>query len=265
MPTHNRKRTFFLLLVSVSIVGYLFWCPLFLWNPLKIGYEKITSPKATVYISELSVRDSVVYRMDEILREEEKFHALHYVDNFVIIILNENSDMRRYLPWIRGSGYSVSLSLANVIYIGPAARKSSSGIEPFLKHELSHLLMDQNTSFAKAMKIHEQGWFTEGVAEYYSGRYLYSKSEFFALAKKNGISFTSLYEKNPLKMSAAEAKLRYSYYRFFIEFLVDNYGIEKLQGYLKRYINNPDAYKDYFVEIYSKDVEVILQEYKSSW
>ncbi len=263
--TNKWLRYLILLLVFMGVISYLFWGPLFPWNPFKIGYQKIESSKATVYISDLTEKDSVVYRVDEMLREEEQFHSLNYVDDFKIFILDKDSDIRRFLPWLRSPGYSVSLSLVNVIYIGPMARKSQTGIEPILKHELSHLLIDQNTTFAKALKIHGQGWLTEGIAEYYSGRSFYGKSEFFTLAKMNDLYFTSLYEKNPLKMSTEEVKLKYAYYRYFVEFLVENYGMEKLQDYLKRYIDNPDAYKDYFVEVYAMNLDDILQKYKTSF
>ena len=54
--------------------------------------------------------------------------------------------MKRFLPWMRGSGYSVKLGSVNVIYIGANARNSQHGIGVFLKHEISHLLIHQNTS-----------------------------------------------------------------------------------------------------------------------
>ena len=89
----------------------------------KIGYTKISSSKATIYIAEMTERDSVVYRIDALIEEEEKFFDLKFVEKFKIIILNKDSHMKRYLPWLKGSGYSVSLSLANLIYIGPTARR----------------------------------------------------------------------------------------------------------------------------------------------
>ena len=258
------KKRYLLLLAFLIIIIYLFWGPLFPWNPVKSGYKKINSSKATIYISDLSERDSVVYHIDEIILEEEKFHDLKYVDNFKIIILNKESNMKRYLPWLKGSGYSVSLSLANVIYIGPTARNSPSGIEPYLKHELSHLLIGQNTTFKKGLKILEQGWFGEGIAEYFSGHSFYSKEEFLQLCRINNLPLSSLYEKNPHKMAPEELLLKYSYYRFFIEFIIENYGIKKLQEYLKKYINNPEDYKQLFVEVYSMDLDEILKNYNTS-
>ena len=252
-----------LVLTLVFFLFYLFWGPLFPWNPVKIGYTKLNSSKATIYINDITERDSVVYRINEIILEEEKFHDLACVDDFKIIILNKESNMKRYLPWLKGSGYSVSLSIADVIYIGPTARKSPAGLEPYLKHELSHLLIDQNTTFKKALEIHKQGWLAEGIAEYFSGHSFYSKSEFLQLNKLNNLDFTSLYEKSPLDMSIKELKFKYTYYRFFIEFLVENYGIKKLQEYLREYINNPQVYKKLFLEVYDSDLDALLKKFNS--
>jgi len=259
-----KKRYLVSLLLLVIIVSYLFWGPLFPWNPIKIRYKKINTSKATLYIKNITEKDSVVFNIDRILQEEENFHGLKYVDDFKIIILDKNSNMKRYLPWLKGSGYSVSLSIVDLIYIGPTARKHPDGIERYLRHELSHLLIAQNTTFNKALEIHEQGWFAEGIAEYFSGHSFYNKEEFIILYRRNHLNFASLFEKNPLKMSINELKLRYTYYRFFIEYLVDNFGIKKLQEYLKKYIKNPQVYKELFIEVYSNDLEMILARFSSS-
>jgi len=264
MKMKIRLKSVLLLSAFMLIILYLFWGPLFPWNPVKIGYEKIRSGKAIIYITSPTEGDSIVYKIDEIIQEEEKFHDLNYTDDFKVVIVNKSSSMKRYLPWLKGSGYSVSFSPANLIYIGPAARKSTYGIEPYLKHELSHLLIDQNTTFKKALKIHEQGWFAEGIAEYFSGHSFYTKNEFLKLCETSGFRFTSLHEKNPLKMSLREIRLKYTYYRFFIEYLIENYGIEKLHQYLKKYIHDPAGYKNLFPEIYSADLDAILNKFNSS-
>jgi hypothetical protein len=237
---------------------------IFPWNPFKIGYTTINSAKATIYITDITARDSVVYRIDEIIGREEQFHDLKYVDDIRIIILDNKSNMKRYLPWLPGSGYSVSLSLVNVIYIGPTARKSVTGIEPWLKHELSHMLIDQNTTFQKALRIHEQGWLIEGFAEYFSGHRFYNKHEFVELCKRNNVQFTSLFENNPLKMTFAELRFRYTYYRFFIEFLTKKYGLNTLQDYLREYLKNPDEYKTLFIDVYDIDLNKLLKQFQSS-
>ena len=248
-------------LFLTALIIYLFWGPLFPWSPIKIGYTKIDTPKAVIYISDITPKDSVVYHIGEIISEEEKFHDLKYGNKVKIIILNVDSNMKRYLPWLKGSRYSVSLSMADLIYIGPTARKSSAGIKTHLRHELSHLLIDQNTTHSAAEIIHNQGWFTEGIADYFSGHEFLTKAEFVGLCKSKNLRFTSLLAENPLNMNTSEIRFRYTFYKFFIEFLVKDYGIESLHQYLKRYIKSPRDYKKLFSEIYSTDLNELLSKF----
>ena len=260
MKIKFKKKHFFIGFLLLVIL-YLFWGPLFPWNPLKLGYEKIESSKATIYITENN-GENVVYNLDELIQEEEEFHGIKFKEKFKIIVLGKESNMKRYLPWLKGSGYSVKLGFVNVIYIGPNARNSQYGIGAFLKHEISHLLIHQNTSTSKnVFEIQKQGWLVEGVATYFGGPHYYEKNEFITLWIENGLDFNSLYEENPLEMGDNRFRLKYTYYRFFIEFLVETYGIEKFQLYLKKYCNNPKSYEAIFPEIYNQDLNEILQKF----
>ena len=251
------------MILLVILIGYLSWGPLFPWNPVKPGFTEIESEKAVIYVQDYAEKDSVLHQIQTIIQEEEEFHDLEYRDDFRIIVLSDDNSMKRYLPWMKGSGFSVSLSLVDVIYIGPAARNSLKGIEPHLKHELSHLLIDQNTTFKKALKIHDQGWLAEGLAEYFSDHQFYTETEFLKLCRMYEFSFTKLHEQNPLSMSISQVRLNYTFYKFFIEFLVENYGIEKFQKYLKEYLNDPDNYKELFISVYSQSLDEILDKFRS--
>jgi len=236
---------------------------LFPWNPIKSGFRKIESSKATVYITEFN-DENVVYKLDEILQEEEEFHGIGFKKKFKIIILGKESNMKRFLPWMRGSGYSVKLGSVNVIYIGANARNSQHGIAVFLKHEISHLLIHQNArSGSNNMEILKQGWLSEGVATYFGGPHYYDKAEFLEVWTEKGLTFNNLYEENPLEMDGSIFRLKYTYYRFFVEFLIETYGLEKLQAYLKSYIINPKNYKIIFPEIYDEELKEILQKYNA--
>lgn len=259
MAVKIKKKYLILLLVLAIILLYLFWGPLFPWSPIKIGYTKISSSKVTIYVDDITENDSVVYRIQEILDKIEEFHGLHYVNNFRIVVLGAESNNKRYLPWLNGSGYSVSLSPLNLIYIGANARKSPFGIEPHLKHELSHLLIDQNTSFSKAMMIHKQVWLVEGIAEYFSNHSFKSKSDLINLVKQDYVQLPTIKEKSPQNMSWEELQLEYSYYNYFIEFLVESHGLERLQEFIKMYINEPENYRELFVKVYSIDLNEILK------
>ena len=258
---YRKKHIFFAILLL--FVLYLLWGPLFPWNPVKPGYKKIESENATVYITEFD-GDSVVYKLDEIIQEEEAFHGLEFKEKFRIVVLGKESNMKRYLPWIRGKGYSVKLGSLNVIYIGTNARNSTYGIGVFLKHEISHLLIHQNTSSSSNnMEILKQGWLAEGIATYFGGPLYFEKEEFTEIWNKNGLSFNMLYEENPHEMSGDYFQLKYTYYRFFIEFLLDTYGMEKFHEYLKSYTENPKDYKIIFSQVYNEEIDEILRKYSA--
>ncbi len=260
----KKKITYIIAACTLGLLIYLFWGPLFPWSPIKPGFQKIPSSKANVYIQNMLSSDSIVYLIDQILEDEQVFHQLNYVDRVTIIIVDPKTNMKRFAPWLKGSGYSVSLSLLNLIYIGPTARNSPFGISTYLKHELSHMLMDQNTGFRKALTMHEQGWFLEGLAQYYSGHYFYSRAEFIEICKSNQIRFNSLREQNPLEMSFPNLKLNYTYYQLFVEYLVNQHGLQLLQEYMKLYINEPDNYQELFSVVYGLDLNTILDSFKTS-
>jgi hypothetical protein len=249
-------------IVVIAIIILLFRGPLFPWSPLKPGFTKIESTGTTLFINKMAGKDSIVYDLDNILLREEEFHGLTYQDNIRIVVLDKESNMKRYLPWFRGSGYSVSLGMANLIYIGPSARKSLYGIEPYLKHELSHMLIGQNASAEKALKIHRQGWFTEGIAEYYSGHNFYTRDEFLSVCQARNTDFSSLLIDNPMTMPIQDIRFKYTYYKYFIEFLAESHGLPKLRAYLKKYLNEPERYIDLFDEVYAVDLDTLLSEFR---
>lgn len=49
-----------------------------------------------------------------------------------------------------------------------------------------------------------------------------------------------------------------------VEFLIDNHGIKKLQEYLKYYIKTPDKYLKIFMDVYSFDLNTVLNDFNSS-
>jgi hypothetical protein len=230
---------------------------------MKIRFEKIESPRVTIYVSDYNNEDDL-YKLEDLLREAEEFHGLKLKEDIKIIVLGKDSNMKRFLPWLKGTGYSVKLGSVNVIYIGPNARISPYGIGVFLKHEISHLLIHQHTSsHDKNMEILKQAWLAEGIATYFGGPHYFTKKEFVELWRTRGLHFNSLYMENPHDMDRSIIRLKYTYYRFFIEYLVETYGIEILQIYIKSYVSSPKSYIDLFPKVYEMGLDEVLQGFKA--
>lgn len=258
-----RKR-YILLIMLFIIAVYLFWGPLFPWFPLKAGYDRIETDKAVLYIEGMSERDSVAFDLQRIIAEEEEFHGLEYKKRFRIIIPDPGSNMKRFTPWLRGTGMSVSLGFGNVVYIGPSARRSAFGIETYIKHELSHMLLHHNTvSKSDALKMHRQGWLTEGLAIYFGGPIFYTLEDFAKACRESGIGFDSLLEAKMTRLPLGEIRLRYAYYGYFVQFLDETYGRERLRDLISRYVKAPGEYEDILNEVYSKELLELLEEYRS--
>ncbi|MFC1622714.1 peptidase MA family metallohydrolase [Patescibacteria group bacterium] len=257
-------KKYIILSLLLIFVLYLFWGPLFPWNPLKIGYQKIQSEKCDLYIKDISSKDEIVYEIDKIIEEEEAWHDLKYKKKIKIIILDENSNMKRYLPWLKGGGYAVSMGFMNLVYIGSDIRKSKYGLEPYIKHELSHLLLHQNMSQNKdAFEMKKQGWLKEGIATHFGGPSFYQIEEFVSVCEEKGLDFSSLNEVDIWDVPVQDKKIRYSYYQYFIQFLVKEYGLDKMQIYLKKYLNNPIDYKNIFIEVYDENLNSILDKFNN--
>ena len=84
------------------------------------------------------------------------------------------------------------------------------------------------------------------------------------LIKLDYIQVPSLKEKTPQNMSWEELQLEYSYYKYFIEYLVETHGIKTLQEFIKLYINEPANYMELFTKVYSIDLNEILRKYNTN-
>jgi hypothetical protein len=255
-------RRIYILIIILGLVIYLFWGPLFPMSPVKKGYQTIKYTGATLYIQDIIHGDSCVFYLDDILKEEAEIHDLEYRSKIKVIIPGPGTSMKRFLPILRGRSYSVSLSGVNLIYIGTNARTSEYGIEAFLKHELSHMLIGQNAENRKAkLEMQRQSWLVEGIATYYGGPQYHDRESMVALSEQFDLELSELNESNIMHIPSSEIRLRYSFYRHFTLYLIETYGLEKFQLYLKEYIHDPHAYNALFTKVYAEDMESVLASF----
>jgi hypothetical protein len=57
--------------------------------------------------------------------------------------------------------------------------------------------------------------------------------------------------------------LKYTYYRFFVQFLIAAYGLEKFQSYLAEYLRAPLDYKLLFSKVFEDDLKSVLKKFDS--
>ena len=116
---------------------------------------------------------------------------------------------------------------------------------------------------ANIYQIQRQGWLVEGIATYYGGPDYFSKEELVFLCKERNIALNKLHIGNPLEIDKSEIKIKYTLFRYFIEYLIKTYGIKKFQAFLYSYLENPHEYKEHFISTFSDDLNLILQNFEN--
>lgn len=250
-------KFFFSLLVAVFIYAFFFG-PLIPFNPIKIGYTEILKSKAVVYIRDINSLQPFYQNIDQILLDVEEFTGLKYKDKVQVLVALEYQELGRYIPWLNYTGLGgVSLQEGNMVYINAktiAARNYNE--EEFVKHEVVHTLISQNTNLYNDFTLNNQHWVSEGVAGYFGGPYYYTTEEFkelfrakkLVLGDKGGDLYTNL--------KPEEAKFNYSLYRYFVGYVIQTHGRDKFKRFLHRYIQKPEDY----AEIYSQEFDFDLYE-----
>ena len=133
-------------IIILVIAAYLFHGPLFPWSPVKIGFKLHKADHLKVFVHQGMEQKVSGIDFNQMLEYLEETHGLEFTKPIRLVILDEESSMKRFVPWLKGSGYSVQLGYVNLIYIGSIGVQSSYGIEKYIKHELSHLIISQNTA-----------------------------------------------------------------------------------------------------------------------
>ncbi|MFC1725167.1 hypothetical protein ACFL4T_06045 [candidate division KSB1 bacterium] len=249
-----------LLLIMLIVLG--FYGPLYPWSPVKISYKKTDLEMASVYVKDKGNWNPIIYQVDEIMKAEEDFHGLKYKSRIKIFCVADSGDMKRFVPYLEMSDGAVNLGILRLIFLGPVTRTASFGLEAFLKHELSHALLVQNTSIKKALQIHRQSWLAEGTAVFYSGLFFYNKCSFAKICRQMDLKFDSIYPGRALDFEKGEMKFKYSLYGFFVQFLIEKYGMDMFREYVKEYIKEPENYKKFCLEIYGESFKIMLSRFE---
>ena len=256
-------KKFILFSFLFVLLVYLFYGPLFPWSPVKIGFKAYKVDHLKVFVHKVMEQKVSGIDFDEILNHIEETHGLEFQKSIRIVVLDENSSMKRFVPWLKGSGFSVQLGYLNLVYIGSIGVQSPYGIEVYIKHELSHLIISHNTSpKRKLFEMQRQGWLSEGLAGYYGGPVFHSKQEFLELCNLYNDEIIDLPLRNPLQIPKEQHTFYYSYYRLFVSYLVEFYGPDKIKDYLAQYIEEPQDYQAYFATVYDSSEKELMQRFK---
>jgi len=226
--------------------------PLLPWSPVKPGYHAISYASADVYFSGANDQLGDYGDVDRIMRDAEAFHRMKYQRRVKVIACKSWGDCARALPWLHVKAIGgVTLATGDVIYITPKLKEKNFSVAEFLRHELSHALLSQNTTIRKSLKMTEQAWFSEGLAVSFGDQKAFvSQAEFLERAPKTDLANFIDPERMDRSAQSWDARFAYTAQRYFLEYLKQRFGADRFQDFTVKYINNPDDYRNLFNEVF---------------
>ena len=228
------RRGFRVLMIAASVCAVatplLAYGPLVAWSPLHPGYRELSLVRARIlYPSDRTLPET--YRhVDEWIAEGETFHALRVRKRITIVVCRSWSDFHRFVPWIGGDAVAgVTLATGDAIYITPKVAEKRLDDREFVRHELSHAVLSQNTSPWRSYRASQQyPWLHEGLAVWFGRqRAFVSQGEFFHRAPIVGVVKT-------LKdgYRAPDLRLTYIAWRDFLDYLDQLHGHDRFLAFL---------------------------------
>lgn len=244
----------FVIIAAVFLVG-----PLFPWSPVKPGYTHFILHRADIYYPSGTTLDESYKQVDSFIEQAEIFHRLKMPDRITVIAPRSWTDFHLQTPWQRGTAIAgLTLQTGTVIWITP--KVGEKGLDPaeFLRHELSHAILDQNTTLWRGHKLNNQPWFYEGLAVDFGRQKAYlTETEFIARAQTEPLA--------PV-FNGNNTDLRFNYvaWRYFLEYIIKTRGRDKFQDYLLRVMQEPDQARALFSECLGISFDDALRQFQAS-
>jgi len=251
---------FFLLLMAFP------FGPLLPWSPVKPGYDAASYARADVYFNKNEPEPEDYQKVDGMMAEAEAFHRLKFHRRVKVIACKNWGDCARAWPWmnVRPLG-GVTLSTGDAIYLTPKLKEKNFNVAEFLRHELSHALISQNTTIRNSLKLTDQAWFSEGMAVWFGDQTAYlSRAEFLEQAKDADLA--KFIDPARMDRSAPDWSARFAYpaQRYFLEYLKQTYGADRFQDFLVQYIRDPDAYPALFSGTFRQSLADAVRQFEQA-
>jgi hypothetical protein len=245
-------------IVILVFVAALCDGPLFPWSPIKPGYTHFTLHRADIYYPAGTTLDDSYRQLDSFIDEAEKFHQLKMPDRITVIAPRRWVDFHLQAPWQRGPVGALTLQTGTVIFITPKIAEKHFDTAEYLRHELSHAILDQNMPLWRGHKMNGQPWLYEGLAVDFGKQKSYlTEDEFVTRAQTEPLAPA---------FNGNDSDMRFNYvaWRYFLEYLIRTRGRNKFQDYLLRVMQDPDQARALFPEFFGGSFDGAVLEFQAA-
>jgi hypothetical protein len=255
-----RKKRLRKLLFAGSVVGItlllilLLWGPLFPYSPVSLGFARHELSHAVIMV-ERGADFSDFARVNALIPIVESFHELRFRNKPKLFVFRDDASYVRHT----GSHTRFFAAPNSNIVIAPWAlredRQGTISLDIYLRHELSHALIFQQTGVLGALRY--PPWLLEGIGVYSTNQcgtsWYPGKAETLALIKRGNfmppLDFKTRREDQVPLNVPYRITFMYSEFGCIVDDLVQQYGREKFLGYMKRLCetsDNEQAFREAF-------------------
>ena len=250
-----------MLIAWLFLFGKLFPC-----SPLFAGFEKNELENIIIYSQNESEFQGIAWA-DTLIAGVEKFHDLEFTSKPELFLFRDSISYIRHSP----SKARFCTFVNSRIFITPwamsEAMEGKISLETYLRHELSHSLIFQQTGFFGALKFPD--WLLEGLAMYSSdqmGTTSYpDKTETYSLIARGNFMPPTAYKirkEDNIKLEVPERiNFIYSEFACIVDYMIENYGKEKFLDYIKSLIEEHD-HDRVFKQVYGFEFEILLSDFR---
>jgi hypothetical protein len=232
--------------------------PLFPWSPVKSGYSHMALSRADVYYPSGAALDPAYRQIDHFIGEAEDFHGLKMPERITVIAARSWMDFHLQMPAIRGNAVgAVTLQTGTVIWVTPKLAEKHLDVAEFIRHELSHAILEQNTTLWRGFKMNRQPWFYEGIAVSFGRQQSYlSHGEFVEQARSHAM--LPVFEG-----SSGDMRFNYPAWRYFLEYLKHSRGPAAFQSFMLDDMREPDHWPASFQKDFGVPFAAAVSEFEA--
>jgi hypothetical protein len=238
--------------------------PLFPWSAIKPGYEKVALQRADIFYPKRRTLDPAYLKVDDYLAEAETFHKLRAPYRLRVIDTANWDDFHRFSPFTSGRSIgAATFATGMVIFVSPKLDERGFDHGEFLRHEISHAIVNQNVSFLRQLRLRHYTWLFEGVPVWFGRQRAYlTQDEFLARARDVDLAPYFEFDANAAHPPNIDMRFAYVAWRDFLDYLAQQRGKNIFDAFFQSVQQRPEKIQELFRRSYGRSVPEKVGEFQ---
>jgi len=247
--------------IALVVVSWLAYGPLFAWSPITPGFRTTHTIHAVIRFRDPPGLRVSPEAIEAALVRLQSDLGLDFESSARFLLCDEWTDLARFTPWLRvshGVG-AITLPIGLATYVTPVVRNRDDLLD-FLTHEAAHTLLYQHASIRNRLEMERQAWFVEGVAVHFGNPTAYEPRDEFRRASPPDVIRAIDPTANLNQRGVGGFRFSYSADGYFVGYLIEQFGHDRLIAFTRAYVNDPAAYRVEFQHVFGVSFDDALRD-----